>query len=182
MLEIMFVRNARGDGDVLSQEGEAKCLRAGAILQEMGFRPDLVVTSNHQRSLRTGKLIAQGLGTQPRFAEVSQLQPPTPDQAAYDTEIASMFRELGVERPMSAYLARDTRGVLLGHAEEVAREIDSKLEGAQKMLIVGHHIMQNLVGIAYAGRDPILLGPHFAPLTGYWIHEDGFVTGVELVD
>lgn len=195
MLEIVFVRDAaRGDSDdTLSQEGEAQCLRAGEKLQERGFLPDLVVMSDDARCRRTAELIAQGLGgEQPRFAVVPGLRYFAPDQATYDAHIGPIFKELGTERPISEYLARDeeARRILLSRAGAVAGEILAEALGAdgiKKVLIVGHHIMQNLIGIMLAGiaqvsKDSILLGPEFEHLEGYEIHGDKPVTKVKLVD
>lgn len=187
MLEIVFVRNAaQGEDDnTLSQEGEAKCLRAGAILkEEFCFLPDLVITSGHPRCRRTGELIAQELGIQPRSVVMLEVEHPTLDKDTYRKYIAPIIEELGVKRPMEEYLARDPAGILLSHAKDVAREISSIAlrHDAGRVLIVGHHITQNLIGIAQVGQDPILMGPEFEHLTGYWIHEDGSVTEVRLVD
>ena len=187
MLEFVFVRNARReeDRDTLSREGEARCLRAGGILGDLGFRPDLVVTSDEPRSKRTGELIAQGLGgIQPRFVEVLCLQYLAPSWDAWE-QIAPIFQELGIERPMTEYLAKDTGDILLGHARDVVNRVLSEADKGPdtvKVLIIGSHIIQNLVGIAYAGQNPILLGPHFPPLTGYWVHQDKSVTEVQLID
>jgi broad specificity phosphatase PhoE len=188
MLEIVFIRNADGEDEDLSQEVKNQCRRAGRLLEELGLRPDLIITSDAPRSKRTGEFIAQGLKIPPSLPqriEMPESRYFAPDQETYDAELRPIFKELGVDQPMSMYLRRDTKGIFLAQAQRVADKIRSEASarfGQRRtlVLVVGRHILQNLVGLTIAPNNPILMGPEFLHLTGYRIDEDGLVCAVDL--
>ena len=176
-MDIIFIRNLG------RQQQEDQILKAGAMLKQLGFEPTLVLHSGEDRNIRTAQAIVGERRVQ--LEEVPELNRFLPDRDTYYRVVDPLVKELGVDAPISAYLEKDHEGVLLASANRVVQKMRAIIEnsGADKVLIVGHHISQNLFGIALTDQmNPLFLGPHFPPLTGFRIHEDGSITEVKLVE
>lgn len=167
----------------LTDLGETQARNIGQVLQESGFEPDLVIFSDARRTEETATIIVATFPFNIQFVEFPGLRKIVATREEYDLVVKPIEDELGDTAPFSEYLLRDTDRVLMKQANCRARELCDLAAGrnAQQVLVVGHHLNQNAIGIALSDgeSDEFFMGPFFGHAEGFMVDDQGRVTPVK---